>query len=165
MAGILSVNCRTDSLSENRMTVQLASVPFPSQELRTLAPRMSFHIKDMYKTRGEWSSLSLGGKNEKNIFFCWLGVETGLRACLSHLKNQEGRRTTTSDPHTYFTLVATWTSDFLCTCSILSFSRERMLRFVPAVPVDVLVALAVTVLWSMERPCHESPLRVHLLFA
>lgn len=40
-----------------------------------------------------------------------------------------------------------------------------MIRFVPAVPVNVLVALAVSILRSIEGPCHESPLRVHLLFA
>lgn len=81
------------------------------------------------------------------------------------LKNQDGRRTTTSDPHTYFTVRASRTVDLLCTHSTLTFSSERMIRFVPAVPIEVLVALALRVLRSMERPCRESPLRVRLPFA
>lgn len=40
-----------------------------------------------------------------------------------------------------------------------------MIRFVPAVLTEVLVALALRVLRSMERPCRESPLRVRLPFA
>lgn len=73
------------------MTVRLASIPFPSQELGTLAPntRTVFHSEDTYETGGERSSSSssssLGGKKE-NIFFCWIGVEIGLRACIHYVE-------------------------------------------------------------------------------
>lgn len=55
-----------------------------------------------------------------------------------------------SDPHNHFTLEATRTVDLLCTCSTLTFSGERMIRFVPTVPVEVLVDLAMRILRSMS---------------
>lgn len=62
-----------------------------------------------------------------------------------------------ADPHIHFTLEANRTVDLLCTCSTPTSSGERMIRFVPTVPGEVLVALAMRILRSTKRPCHESP--------
>lgn len=74
------------------------------------------HIK-----QGEWSlSSTLGGKKNENIFFCWVGVETGLGAHLCRVEKKTKWKKDTSDPHNKFTHGTTRTAHLLCTHSTLS---------------------------------------------